>query len=448
MKNFKNPREEAFLALIFAQRGGYLEDFFQKTSLLKKDLSLAYEIAHGVQRRKLSLEFLADQLYISSQHTNKKDSKKSKSQKIKPKKLKLKTKERLLLYTALYQYFFMDRVPLYAVVDETVGLAKKYFHPRLGAFFNALLRALDKIDQKELSLPTGQSPSAKELSVYYSYSQFFVEKLLKQYDLEKTTNLLELMNKPAPLMARFRESIKEKENEDDVLKKKAISTTDLKAVFMGRLKVFQLEKGQELENYFKDSHFYIQNVTPVYLIEKLSENLSFKPANILDLCSAPGGKLLALRDLLPSAKLYANDVSEEKIKLLQENLEKYQITEATVSQGKAEEFCSSEKFDLIVLDVPCSNSGVLNKRAEARWRLEPQKLKELQKSQFQMLKHALSLLSDKGQIWYLTCSILKAENEDLVEKAQKELGLKVKGSFLQLPNSEGWDGGFGCSLSR
>ena len=427
MKNLKNPREDAFSALIFAQRGGYLEDFFQKTSLLKKDLALAYEIAHGVQRRKLSLEFLADQLYLSNQPTNKKGSKK-----LKAKKLKLKTKERLLLYTALYQYFFMDRVPFYAVVDETVKLVKKYFHPRLAAFFNALLRSLEK---KELSLPEGQS--LEELSVFYSYPQFFVEQLIKQYGLEKTKKFLEVMNKPAPLMVRLRAS------EDDVLKEK----DSFETVFSGKLKVLQLEKGERLETYFKDSRFYIQNVTPVYLIEKLSVGLNFRPAKILDLCSAPGGKLLALRDLFPSSKLYANDVSEEKIELLQENLEKYQI-EAEVSKGQAEEFCSSEKFDLIVLDVPCSNSGVLNKRAEARWRLEPQKLKELKVQQFQMLKHAVSLLSDKGQIWYLTCSILPEENEVMLTKVQKELGLKVKSSFLQLPNLEGWDGGFGCSLSR
>lgn len=424
MRNLKNPRETAFLALIFAQKGGYLEDFFQKTDLSKKDLSLAYEISHGVQRRKLSLEYLADQLYGQN------------------KKLKLKTKERLLLYTAIYQYFFMDKIPLYALVDETVGLAKKYFHPRLGAFFNALLRSIEK---KELSLPKGQN--IEELAAYYSYPQFFIEKLLEQYGLEKTKELLELMNRTAPLMVRFRElgdSGSEK-SRDDVLNKKALANT----VFAGKLKVFKLEKGEELGVYLKDSRFYIQNATPVALIEKLSETLAGQPAKILDLCSAPGGKLLALKDLFSSAaaKLYANDVSEEKIKLLQENLEKYQI-EAEVSKGKAEEFSALEKFDLIVLDVPCSNSGVLGKRAEARWRLEPRNLKELQNQQFQMLKNAVSLLSDKGQIWYLTCSILKAENEAMVEKAQKELGLKIKSSFLQLPNSEGWDGGFGCSLSQ
>src|SRR5690606_22233382 len=99
-----------------------------------------------------------------------------------------------------------------------------------------------------------------------------------------------------------------------------------------------------------------------------------------------------------------------------------------------------------ILDVPCSNSGVLNKRAEARWRISWQSIKELEKIQMNLLRNASKLLSEKGQIWYLTCSILKPENERVVAWAAKELALSVISQQTILPHQEGWDGGFAAAL--
>jgi 16S rRNA (cytosine967-C5)-methyltransferase len=103
---------------------------------------------------------------------------------------------------------------------------------------------------------------------------------------------------------------------------------------------------------------------------------------------------------------------------------------------------------VIILDVPCSNSGVFNKRPEARWRLTAESLQELKEIQMKLLGHAAELLASGGVVWYLTCSILRDENEGLLSKACEQFGLVVEYSQTVLPNEDGWDGGFGALLRK
>lgn len=193
-------------------------------------------------------------------------------------------------------------------------------------------------------------------------------------------------------------------------------------------------------------NYYIQNVTPAELIQTLAQNLQ-EPKRVIDLCASPGGKLLAVYDQFPNAKFYANDVSLEKLKFLSENCAKYGIS-ATLSRSLGQEFTSEEPFDLVILDVPCTNSGVLNKRPEARWRISQKTLEQLEQLQMQLIKNAVNLISENGEIWYLTCSVLKRENTRLVDKFCELLNLQVRKKETFFPNLDGWDGGFACALQK
>ena len=191
----------------------------------------------------------------------------------------------------------------------------------------------------------------------------------------------------------------------------------------------------------KDKGLYIQNSTPVALICALAE-LTPKPQTIADLCASPGGKSLAAKTLYPEARLVANDVSEEKTSRLQENFTKYGI-DARIAIGPAEEFPLTEPFDLVIADVPCSNTGVLHKKPEARWRLDEEQLEQLKALQEKILERSLRL----GKIvWYLTCSILPDENEELVLKVAASFGKKVHWSKVILPDASGSDGGFAALI--
>lgn len=384
-----NSREAAYLAVMASVKGDqYAADFLdfwkQKESPSSKDDHLAREIAFGTIQRKLSLDYLAAQLTPQ-------------------KKLNVKTKELVLLRTALYQYYFMDRIPIYALTNETQQIAKKYCHRTFVGFLNAVLRQLETT---ELKLPV------ESLSISYSYPEYFVDQLIKDYGLEQSRAILEMGNKPAQVMARKRSTLYEVE----------------------------LCKVSDVAD---SSDYYIQNRTPVELIKELSSTI-VNPQTVLDLCASPGGKTVLIHDIFPAAKLFANDVSEEKLKRIRENLTKYTIA-AEVTCGPGESYPRDKRFDLVIVDAPCSNTGVLNKRSEARWRLSVENVKALEDIQLKLIENASHIGSF---VWYMTCSILREENEAIVQKACQLFGLEKIKELTILPDEQGNDGGYGCAMRK
>lgn len=373
------------------------------------DYAFAQEIAYGAVRMAMALDHLAAQLASN-------------------KKLQLKPKEKALVRTALYQHRFMDRVPLYAIVNESVTLAKKHCGTFFAKFLHAILRQLETASQ---TLPEGDNP--QQLSIAFSYPIDFVNDLIRLYGIETAKEIMKIGNKPGPVMTRIRQG--------------GPIVDGLRILKEGSLPLAIVEDKKLLSELVRSKDYYIQNVTPVVLLEYLADGYS-PPRKVLDLCAAPGGKTLAIHDLFPGASLSANDVSEKKLRLLRENFDKYQI-DVQLSESTGEMLQTGELYDLIIIDAPCSNSGVLNKRPEARWRLDEAHYKALQQIQCNLIAHAANMLRPEGQIWYMTCSILYQENEWVVEHVCKANDLElVKSPKTILPNSEGWDGGFACALRK
>lgn len=412
MKKVSDPREAAFLSLIYAKKGDYIENFFEEDiySMDSKDLRLAKNIAYGTEKRFLSLEYLLNKLIEASGFKN----------------FKIKPKERLLLYSAMYQFFFMEKVPLFAIVNETVSLAKRYFGEQKGSFFNKVLRLLEGC---KVGLPEGKE--IKDLSYRYSYPEFFIKELIDEYGEESSEDILETQNLFFSPFVRL--SSKARAENCEVVHEKKFSVAKITT---GDLSFFSRKK-----------EYYIQNITPVLLLEDLLESLEKnlkKPKKILDLCASPGGKTIALHEIFPNAEFTLNDSSKERLNLLLENLQTHEI-KAKVLNFSAEDIHLDEKFDLIILDVPCSNSGVLSKRPEARWRIDKSNLEELSKLQLKIIQNAANLLTPQGYIFYMTCSILNEENEEVIKKAN---GLTIIKTSKILPDKEGKDGGFAALLKK
>lgn len=409
----KSAREASYLALLtYAKKQKYLseslEEWRKNASPSSIDFSLAQEITYGTERRKATLNYFAEKLAEQG-------------------KLHVKLKERLLLFIALYQYFFMDKIPIYALTNETVSLAYKYCRPPFVRFLNAILRKLPKT---KIQLPKGNN--LKDLSIRYSYPEFLIKLFLEDYGMEKACEIMETENAPSCTMFRVRE------NEE--------KNPSLRLITEKPFPVALLEEQKNIESVIKSSKYYIQNITPATLIGELCTNAP-PPKRILDLCAAPGGKVIAIHDFFPNALLHANDITKKKIERLKQNLKKYEI-QANLHLSLGEEYHSKEKFDIIIADLPCSNSGVLNKRPEARWRITKDFLKELEKMQFAIIENALKYLKENGQIWYMTCSILKKENENMIEKFCQKY--RMEKTFIRkiLPEKKKWDGGFACSLKK
>ena len=375
-------REAAFLALsAWHKKGLFLWDSLQKwkerAPPATKDLNFAYELACGSLRALGYLEWVARR--ASS-------------------RLPKKADERLLLYLALYQKLFLKNIPLFAVVNESVELAKKYTSKQFASFLNAILR-------KEI-------PDAPESTVVrLCYPKYYVTALTDAYGEEKAYELLVRGNSQTPLMA---------------------TKFTKEGPVNGPCEAFS-------------DDCYIQNSTPFTLVIQLAKEHAkalSPPKRILDMCASPGGKTLLLCHLFPDATVVASDLSK-KLPLLQENLARFK----TNVHVQSEESEHSGSYDLIVVDAPCSNSGVLFKCPEARWRLSKNATLELQKTQISLLEKAKNLLTPGGTIWYMTCSILPDENEQIVQEAIKRFSLKETQSILQLPNSKGFEGGFASSLT-
>lgn len=409
-----NPREAAYIALMNSLKGEYfishyLDQWQNNHHPSPQDYALAKEIAYGTLRMTHALDHLAS---ISAN----------------PQKLSLKLKERALVRLALYQHHYMAKIPLYAIVNETIEIAKKYCHHTFVRFLNAFLR---KIANTKTSFPLDHTVEA--LSTRFSYPKFFVQELLNSYPIEQTLQILEAGNCPSKTMARLRIPI-------------SSHYSLLTPIQNAPVPVGVLSETSSLANIASSPNYYIQNITPATLVHELAKH-SPPPLSILDLCASPGGKLIAAHDLFPNAKLYGNDISPQKIIRLTDNFTKYNIP-VNLRCGTGESYTSPSPFDVIILDVPCSNSGVLNKRPEARWRLNKETLDNLKITQKKLIQHATTLISDKGSIWYITCSILKSENEELINSICEKNHLYIEFSKTILPDFNGWDGGFACLLKK
>lgn len=415
--NTKNPREAAFLALWLSIRedsfiGEALERWRASSAPSQADFHLAREVAYGVCRMELALDYIAEQLSDK-------------------KKLSLKVRERILLRTAVYQYCYLEKVPIYAIANESIEIAKKYCHESYVRFLNAALR---RLGEEKPSLPDGDT--VPEISVRYSYPLFYVQELIQNYGLEKAEEIMAAGNAPSPTMFRIRPDAKSKLHQSDGMQLLAGIPAPIAVVTDSSL----------VPKIAASPDYYIQNATSAALLYRLGQEVK-EPRRILDLCAAPGGKLIAAHDQFSHAELFANDISKERLKALEENCKKYGI-KAAISCVPGQEYTSSYLFDLIILDVPCTNSGVLNKRPEARWRIDQKSLEQLEQLQLQLLKSAAGFLAEEGEIWYLTCSILKRENSRMVTTACDKFGLEVRVKETILPNLYGWDGGFGCALRK
>ena len=431
-----------------------------KKELTNKDIGLISEIVYGTTTWKLTLDEII-----------------KKYSKIKLKKIS--TWILNILRMGIYQIIFLDKIPKSAAVNESVNLSKRYGHKSSSNFVNAILRKVTRKDYEDFYKI---KDDIQRISFTNSMPMWIVEELKIQLkDIKKVEEIAKNSNLRPHLSIRINnlkivdnnneKNKKEEINKENLIKKLEDKNIEVKS---GLLKDFLiLENAKNIENIeeFKQGYFTIQDETagliPIMLDPKETDV-------ILDSCSSPGGKTTYLSEMMDNkGKIEAWDIHEHRTKLVENTAKRLGVTniEAKVNDATIYNENYKEKFDKILLDVPCLGLGVLKRKPDIKWQKQKQDIKEITKTQKQILETCSQYLKKGGVLVYSTCSILKEENEDIIEEfLKKHKDFKIEklnieknkriinqeffkkfnrnNEYLQVYQNEKTDGFFICKLVK
>ena len=311
----------------------------------------------------------------------------------------------ILLRLGLYQIFWLDRIPDHASVHETVEMAKRLgFGPQSG-FINAVLRQY--IRDKPTVRAALENLKTTEPTIGFSHPLWLVDRWTKRWGVDKTRELLAWNNQPPPTYARLntlrgssRQLEQAWENERVTFRARNFDWTPLGTVY-------ELESHPPLAELpsFQQGLFYIQDPSTL-LAPSLME--AERGQKILDLCAAPGGKTTYLAQLIHNEGTIIAQDTELRLKLVEENCTRLHVTCVAYETGLND-------YDAILIDAPCSNTGVMRRRVDLRWRLNESELQRLATQQLALLEQCVPLLKTGGTLTYSTCSIEPEENTAVTE---------------------------------
>ena len=311
----------------------------------------------------------------------------------------------LLLEMAVYQIFFMDRVPDSAVINEAVKLAKKRGLTGLSGFVNGVLRNIAR-NKENIALPDKNKDLIQYLEIKYSTPKAVVEHFINDYGSEKTEEILEAFEEKRPLVARATK------NREELIKKLDAEgvrvSTD--TIFPESLKILELDSLSYLES-FEEGDFVIQDESSQFIGKIVGLP---KGARVLDLCAAPGGKSLLFAGMEEVDEIISCDISESKTELIEENVRRIGVSKIKTKVNDASLYNPDfmDGFDLVICDLPCSGLGVMGRKRDIKYNVTEDKIRELAKLQRTILENAVRYVKKGGRLIYSTCTMTKAENEE------------------------------------
>ena len=318
-----------------------------------------------------------------------------------------------ILRLGIYQTVFLDKVPKSAAVNESVNLAKRYGHKSSSNFVNAILR---KVEKKDFETFFEIEDPIERISKTTSMPVWIIQELLKENPIEKVEEICKASNIKPKVSIRVNGLKTTKQELEKKLEENDIPFQE------GSLEDFLiLEKTKNIESLdlFKNGYFTIQD-EGAGLIAKIVDQ---KPNEmVLDACSSPGGKTTYMAELMGNkGKIVAWDLHPHRVKLVEENAKRLGITIIETKCENAsiykEEY--KEKFDKILLDVPCLGIGVLKRKPDIKWKRKPEDMEEITEIQQKILETCSKYLKPQGELVYATCSIFSEENDKIIEKFLK-----------------------------
>jgi len=312
----------------------------------------------------------------------------------------------------IYQAYFLDKVPDFAAVNESVNLVKKYDGQKAANFTNAVLRnALRKRDQ--ISYPSRDKDIAKYLSVYYSFPPWLITRWLDLYGVVFTERLCKAFNEQPRLCIRVNTLLT---NKEELLKR--LTDEGVYAVpgkfAQEAIYILKSPPINQIKS-FKDGLFTVQDESSI--IASLAVRVKANE-QVLDVAAAPGGKTTHMAALMQNqGKIIAWDIHPHRVKLLQQNLIRLKATivETKIKDAKILDEAMLNKFDKVIIDAPCSGLGVIRRKPDIKWSKKPKDIRALNNEQERILAVCSKYVKPGGILVYSTCSIEPEENEKIVE---------------------------------
>ena len=388
---------------------------------LKQYRQYVKRVTKGVTERAIELDFRLNRIA---------------SQKVK----RMHPAVRNILRLGAYELLYMDSIPAAASVNECVTLAKRRGQARAGGMVNAVLRKL---------AASAQAFEKTDLSVRYSMPEWITQRWMSRFGGEQTEEMLKAFLQEKPLTVRVNRSRISMEAMQEMFTQAGIRTERIGGLpaalvlHRGTVPITRMPG-------FAEGFFYIQDPgsMQVCVMADIRQGES-----VLDVCAAPGGKALHAADLAgENGRVEARDVSEQKVRRIEENVRRCRFSNISTKVWNAAVFDedSTGKYDAVLADVPCSGLGVLGRKPEIKYRLTEQDILGLAQIQRDILECVHSYVKPGGRLVYSTCTISEAENEEQAAdflKRHTDFEKIAEKQFIPSTDAPG-DGFYVCVMKR
>lgn len=360
---------------------------------------------------------------------------------------------RNIVRLGLYQMMFMESVPDWAAVDESVKIASCHHVKKVAGLVNALLRRFSREGEPEIR----SSDPVEKLSVEKSCPEWIVKKWIAKFGVETAEAIMTASSERHPVSIRTNTTKTDPESLASKLLSEGFETTTASSI----PGYFIILKGEGLfeTQAFKKGLFTVQDSAAAVATLLLSP----KPGEIvLDLCSAPGGKVTHIAEMMgDSGWIDAVDINRKRLGLVKKAAKRLGLRSINFIEDDAVTFKkeSGTQYDRILFDVPCTGTGVFSKRPDMKWRRKNDDMVRITFLQKAILRNAVSLVKPGGVIVYSTCSLEPEENEDIVnqficendftvDRDDRFKNFEIDGGYLILPHLMNGAGAFASKLRR
>lgn len=421
-------RKTSYLTLrdVFT-RQAYSNLALQKQIILNKPdyVPFVRQLVYGVLENKIYLDYIIKNF-------------------LKNPKEEMKSPEMIILRMGLYQIIYMNSVPAYAAIDQSVELAKKYCSKKAG-LVNAILRNYMRNGEK-IEFPDEEKNEIEYLETKYSYEKWIVKMWLSNYGRTFAEELM-IAGNAAPILVIRPNLLKTTGEELKNFLTKMGHTVKSGKISENALYV----KGQDIlgGRLHESGLFSVMDEAAMRVVEILDP----KPGEfIIDVCAAPGGKTVYIAEKMKNTgSVLARDIYKNKLKLVNSaalrneiDIIKTEIFDALKVDKKL-----YKKADRILLDVPCSGLGVVRRRPEIKYKKYDEKMRELPVLQTKILENASYYVKDGGVLVYSTCTMKADENYKIVDAfLRKHSEFEKVESIQLLPNIDGTDGFYICKMRK